>query len=126
MMVHAVTTMMSVPAATTPHTRGLFPVPTHRLSLKDAAELWSVSIDTVRRRLRRGDITGEFVDGRWLVDVNEPPEAQGLQGVSQLALRLLSEEVERLRAENDRLLGIIELMSANHPDRRTILERLRP
>ena len=96
-----------------------------RLPIKDAAEMLGVSIDTVRRRLRRGDLQGEFVDGRWLVDIEEPPEAQGLSAFSQLAMRLVSEEVEHLRAENTRLIGIIEDFAREHPNR-GILERLRP
>lgn len=98
-------------------------VPT--MPIKDAAEFLGVSIDTIRRRLRRGELTGEFTDGRWLISVPDNVEA-GPNAASQLALRLIEEEVRSLRAERDRLLAVIEALVAKDPERRSLIERLMP
>jgi hypothetical protein len=95
-----------------------------RMPIREAADFLNVSIDTVRRRLRRGEYLGEFVDGKWLVDVPEPNDGAAGNPLSALALRLIEQQVEHLRAENTRLTGIIEALVSRDPDRKRLLDRI--
>lgn len=96
-----------------------------RMPIKDAAEFLNVSIDTVRRRLRRGELSGEFADGRWLVDVPEPvvEGADRSPVITQFALKVLNDEIEHLRAQNDRLIAIIDSLVSRDPEKRSLWER---
>ena len=85
-----------------------------RLPIKDASAHMGVSIDTVRRHLRQGKLSGEFVDGKWLVDLPPPAAArQDGSGVpSQTVIAMLQQQLEYRHEEMlglqnliDRLLG---------------------
>lgn len=86
------------------------------MPIKEAAEFYGVSVDTIRRRLRRRELRGELVDGRWLVEVSENEVPYGSAATTQAALRLIEREVESLRADRERLLGIIESLTGRRPE----------
>lgn len=85
------------------------------MAIKDAAEFLGVSVDTIRRRLRRGDLQGDFVDGRWMVDVPEQSDGTGSLGaIGQFALKVVNDQLVACREENMRLIAIIEILVATH------------
>ncbi len=86
-----------------------------RLSIKDAAERLGVSADTIRRRMKKGELVGEKEPTpqgyEWRIllpvdesDATEPPEepvaSPSLAGVA-IELELLRERLDELKAERD-------------------------
>jgi excisionase family DNA binding protein len=86
-----------------------------RLSIKDAAERLGVSVDTIRRRMKKGELVGEKeptpqgYEWRIVLPVDEssatePPEelvaSPSLAGVA-IELELLRERLDELKAERD-------------------------
>lgn len=88
---------------------------TERIPIKEAAERLGVSADTVRRRMKKGELVGEKeptpqgYEWRILLPVesDEPdttperePASASLQGVA-IELELLRERIDELKAERD-------------------------
>jgi hypothetical protein len=85
-----------------------------RLSMKDAAERLGVSVDTIRRRLKKGDLVGEKEPTpqgfEWRIilppkesDATEPqgePETASHAG-DAIELELLRERIDELKQERD-------------------------
>jgi hypothetical protein len=95
------------------------------VTIRDAATMLGVSPDTIRRRLARGELTGQQVHsgGRagftWYVDL---PDADAAPEPGALAVPAvvpaasdLQRQLDDLRAERDRLLAIIETLAARPP-----------
>lgn len=82
-----------------------------RLSMKQAAERLGVSVDTIRRRLKKGELVGEKeptpqgYEWRIVLPIEEEPqEAPGEPETSQgdaIERELLRERIDELKAERD-------------------------
>lgn len=115
------------------------------LTLKEAAEALGVSVDTVRRRIKSGQIPAEKVEGphglQWIIRANDltasaeiievVPVKTELQGTELVALireavkegqREQAEEVRQLRKEvtqlNERIEGLVRALPAGDPERK--------
>lgn len=91
------------------------------VTIREAAALLGVSTDTIRRRLARGELTGQQVHagGRggftWYVDLPDA-DAGPTDAVAQVsAPDDLARQLDDLRAERDRLLAIIEALAVRQP-----------
>lgn len=97
------------------------------VTIREAASLLGVSPDTIRRRLARGELTGQQISsgGRagftWYVDVPDADAGPGAGMVTVPAMTPpaasddLQRQVDDLRAERDRLLDIIQTLAARPP-----------
>lgn len=98
------------------------------VTIREAAALLGVSTDTIRRRLARGELTGQQVHagGRggftWYVDVPDadaPPSTAVVPAAPGDDLRqqvdALRAERDQLLARQDRLLDIIQTLAARPP-----------
>lgn len=82
-----------------------------RLSMKQAAERLGVSVDTIRRRLKKGELVGEKeptpqgYEWRIVLPIEEEPqEAPGEPETSRgdaIEAELLRERIDELKAERD-------------------------
>lgn len=89
------------------------------LSITDAAQSLGISPNTVRRRLTSGLLTGNKVDGRWLIDVEEtelhrstPPHLESTEStalVQHLEALITAQEAElsAKSAEINQLRGLL-------------------
>lgn len=90
-----------------------------RVTIPEAAERLGVSIDTVRRRLRSGKLTGDLVEGRWQVDMPDPvhtEDAGGLTDPRDLVIELLREQ---LTARTREVQELHVLLAQAHPAKPT-------
>lgn len=82
----------------------------NHVPIKEAATLLDVSTDTIRRMLKDGRLTGEMVDGIWMVDVSQQAASFGA-GDKNLPVRLivdvLERELERRAIEIERLTSML-------------------
>lgn len=98
------------------------------VTIREAAALLGVSTDTIRRRLARGELTGQQVHTgqrggfAWYVDVPDTDTAPTAVVVPAAPADDLRQQVDALRAERDqllarqdRLLDIIATLAARPP-----------
>lgn len=98
--------LVNVPSIATVDTTGDAPQ-MQQLSLNAAADLLSVSVRTVQRRLREGTLTGQKRAGRWFVNV---PHAPAEDRVAQFSATL-SHQSEEVTRERDTLSESLERLA---------------
>lgn len=68
---------------------------THQVDIQEACRLLNVSRSTVLRRIQSGQLTGQKVSGKWLVDIPENAQTDTTAGSADLLSRMTMLEQER-------------------------------
>jgi len=84
-----------------------------RLGIADAAAEIGISPDTVRRRLKRGQLKGNLIGGRWSVEVPDraPQDPQGLDKAVKVLESQLDAARDQLQAKDRQIEQLHLLMS---------------
>lgn len=86
-------------------TRTHVDTPPTGLTLADAARLLGITKQALRKRIERGNVTANLIEGRWYVYLDEsptkPPTLPRLVGGDTGEVERLRREVEELRADRD-------------------------
>lgn len=87
-----------------------------RVGIAEASEQLGISVEGVRKRIKRGTLLAEMIDGEWAIELPSPDEAQqeGGQGLETGVgpvwddVRAIFTENIELKTENARLSALLE------------------
>jgi len=88
-----------------------------RMSLQDASQVLGVTVDALRKRLKRGTLKGrKDKSGKWLIDVDTDTGKDTVhESASNELVKSLQSEIEFLRAELQRKDTLLMSMTSRIP-----------